>query len=341
MATLGNLLAPYAERVEEEMRRALPPLDLRPSFFGQIYYHLGWADQAYKPEVHSGGKRVRAAFCLMACEAASGDADAALPAAAAVELLHEFSLIHDDIVDGDRMRRHRPALWTLVGQPQAINTGDGLFALAQQALLCSKERGVPATRILDMQARFNETAVALCVGQHLDMSFEKRDIVSPEEYLEMILGKTAALLAFAGEAGAAMGGANEDTIRAFHQLGEALGLAFQMRDDLLGLWGDPRQTGKPVGADIRAKKKSLPVVYALSRPGSEPLRALYAVDFMDDIQVEEANRLIKATGARDYVTQLAREQAERATSTLEQIDAPAASLAPLRQLVGLLVHREH
>jgi geranylgeranyl diphosphate synthase, type I len=341
MTTLGDLLGPYVARVEEEMRRALPPLDARPSFFGQIYYHLGWANQAYEPEASSGGKRVRAAFCLMACEAVSGGPAAALPAAAAIEFLHEFSLIHDDIVDGDRTRRHRPALWTLVGQSQAINTGDGLFALAQQALLRSRARGVPAARVLDAQARFNETAVELCVGQHLDMSFEKREIVSPEEYLVMIQGKTAALLAFAGEAGAAMGGADEDSTGAFYQLGEALGLAFQMRDDLLGLWGDSRQTGKPVGADIRAKKKSLPVVYALSRPGSERLRALYATDPMDDSQVAEANQLIEATGARDFVTRLANEQAERAITLLEQIDVPAASLAPLRQLVNLLVHREH
>ncbi len=341
MSSLQTLLAPYVLTVERAMRDRVPPLAAHRTFFGQLHYHLGWANAAYEPEEHPSGKRVRAAFCLMSCEAIAGQMEQAIPAAVAVELLHEFSLIHDDIEDGDRARRHRPTLWTVVGQPQAINAGDGLFALAQRAMLESSAHGVPAERVLQAMQRFNEAALALCIGQHLDMSFERRDTVTTEEYLEMIRGKTASLLAFAGEVGALMAGGDEARVRAIREMGEALGLAFQIRDDLLGLWGDPARTGKPVGADIRAKKKSLPVAYALSQPGSERLRELYAGPIESAAQVAEANRLIEATGAREHVSALAAEQAQRALRLLDSLALPPGQGAPLRTLTELLTEREH
>lgn len=341
MTTLPQLLAPYASAVEAAMRDLIPPLSAHPSFYHQLHYHLGWSDLEGNALSLPGGKRVRAALCLMACETLGGTQAQGLPAAAAVELLHEFSLIHDDIQDQDRARRHRPTLWTLVGEAQAINAGDGLFALAQQALLSSTSEGIAAEKVLHAQRRFNETAVALCIGQHLDMSFETRAVIAPEEYLEMIRGKTATLLAFACEVGALLAGAEAESIRALHEMGEALGLAFQMRDDLLGLWGDPELTGKPVGADIRARKKSLPVAYALSQPQSEQLRALYAGPLSESAQIQEARRLIEATGAREYATQLAEQQAQRAHEALAHVQAKAEALAPLQQLVTHLTHRDY
>ncbi len=323
------------------MREMVPPLEAHPSFWGQLHYHLGWANANYEPERHPSGKRVRAAFCLMSCEALGGGVERAIPAAVAVELLHEFSLIHDDIEDGDRARRHRPTLWTVIGQPQAINAGDSLFALAQHALLRSTEQGIPAETVLHAQARFNEAALALCFGQHLDMSFEQREVVTPSDYLEMIRGKTAALLAHAGEVGALMAEADEASTRALYEMGEALGLGFQMQDDLLGLWGDPQRTGKPVGADIRAKKKSLPVAHALSQPNSDRLRQIYRSAIDTDEQVTEARQLIEATGAREYVTRLAQQQTDRALQMLTRINAPPERLEPLRQLVELLTHRSY
>ncbi len=338
---LPHLLAPYVASVDDAMRRVVPPLSAARSFWGQLHYHLGWVNAAYEPTESPTGKRVRAAFCLMCCEALAGSSAPALPAAAAIELLHEFSLIHDDIEDGDRARRHRPTLWTVVGQPQAINAGDGLFALAQQAMLQSVGQGVPAAQVLHAQQRFNDAAVALCVGQHLDMSFEQRERVSPDEYLTMIRGKTAALLAFAGEAGALMAGAEASTARALYEVGEALGLAFQMQDDLLGLWGDPSRTGKPVGADIRAKKKSLPVTFALSHPESHALRTLYSRPIETEAQIAEASHLIEATGARGWVATQARAQAERARTTLQQVAEQAGGeWGTVFQLVALLTERD-
>ena len=341
MIKLRDLLTPYVTCVEAEIRELIPALNEHRAFFGQIHYHLGWANTAFEAQRQRTGKRVRAAFCLMACEAFRGTVEPALSAAVAIELLHEFTLIHDDIEDGDRSRRHRPTLWTIVGIPQAINAGDGLFALAQQALLHSHTRGIRAETVLDAQLRFNDAVLKICLGQHLDMAFETRGSVSPDEYLDMIKGKTATLLAFAGEVGALLAGADEQNVSALRETGEAMGLGFQMRDDLLGIWGDPARTGKPVGADIRAKKKSLPVTYALSQPDSDALRALYAGALTEDAQVAQATRLIEATGAKEYVIQLAREQEQRAIDMLSRVTVPQKTIAPLRQLVEMLTHRDY
>jgi geranylgeranyl diphosphate synthase type I len=342
MNQLATLLTPYATRVEAEMRRLVPSLDEQRSFFGQIHYHLGWVNAAYERSPHQkGGKRVRATFCLMACEALIGDIDPALSAAAATEFLHEFTLIHDDIEDGDSSRRHRPTLWTLVGVPQAINAGDGLFTLAQQALLHSQTRGIPANYVLRAQQRLNEVTLNLCIGQHLDMAFETYDLVSPEDYLTMISGKTAALLSFATEVGGLMAQADEATISTLQATGKAVGLAFQIFDDLLGIWGDSKRTGKPVGADIRAKKKSLPVIYALSQPESERLRQLYTTPLNQERQIAEATQLIEKSGAREYVIELAETEQERAIEMLYCVNASDEALQPLHQLIELLTKRDY
>jgi geranylgeranyl diphosphate synthase, type I len=339
--SLSTLITPYAHATLTELKRVVPPLDENRVFYGQIHYHLGWATSEYQPTETPSGKRIRSAFCLMACELFAESFRPAVPAAAAIELLHEFSLVHDDIEDGDRTRRHRPTLWTLVGQPQAINAGDGLFALAQLALLNSIEAGVAAERVVRAQKRLNDTALALCIGQYQDMSFEKRELITPDEYIEMIRGKTAALLAFSGEVGALMGGADEAETRKFYELGEAMGLAFQMRDDLLGIWGDPALTGKPVGADIRAKKKSLPVAYALTHDESGELQALYRHSLKSKANIQRARTLIEATGAYEVVATRAAAYEAKALSILESLKVPEARLRPLRTLADELAQRTY
>ncbi len=338
---LSTLLAPYVQTMLTTMREVVPALSVHPTFYGQIHYHLGWADAHYRPADTPSGKRIRPAFCLMSCEVFAGKYTHARYAAVAVELLHEFSLVHDDIEDGDRTRRHRPTLWTIVGTPQAINAGDALFAWAQLALLKSTEQGIPAETVLHAQRRLNETALALCEGQHLDMDFERRARVTPDEYVDMSRGKTAALLGFAGEVGALFGGASLEESRKVYDLGEAMGLAFQMRDDLLGIWGDTEVTGKPVGADIRAKKKSLPVTYALSQPDTEELRRLYQGKFEEEASIVRARDLITATGARDYTADLAAGYESRALALLETLDAPPKRVKPLYQLANELAKRTH
>ncbi len=250
--------------LEREMRAAVgePAHPAERLFYGMLAYHLGWADEQLRPAQADAGKRIRPLLCLLACAACGGDPARALPAAAAIELLHNFSLIHDDIQDGSATRRGRPTVWALWGIPQAINAGDALFTIAHQALWRLRERGVPADRILEVAERFDAACLMLTRGQHLDLAFESAERVTAAEYLEMIRGKTAALLAAALGIGARLADHPPEALEAF---GEALGMAFQIQDDILGIWGDPAVTGKPVADDLRARKKTFPVIHAMER----------------------------------------------------------------------------
>ena len=232
--------------------------------YAMMRYHLGWADASLQPQTLPSGKRLRPILCLLACSEVGGDVAHGLPAAAGIELLHNFSLIHDDIEDGDEMRRHRPTVWKLWGIPQAINAGDGMFTLAFAAFQRLGDRGVdPATTLAALDI-FTQTCLALTEGQHLDIGFESRDQVRVDEYLRMIQGKTAALVGASVALGALIGGASPSVIDHLRRFGHATGLAFQIQDDILGIWGEPEVTGKAAGNDILRRKKSLPLLYALN-----------------------------------------------------------------------------
>jgi len=212
-----------------------------------------------------------------------GDFTPSLPAGAAVELLHNFSLVHDDLDDGGQTRRHCATLWVLVGVPHAINAGDALFALAQRELLHSHERGVTSERVLRASQIFQETCVQLVEGQYLDMRGEQMPDGTLASYKQMIAGKTAALLGAATGIGAAIASDDVRTVKRCREFGVELGMAFQMTDDILGLWGDPTVTGKPAGADLRKKKKSLPIVLALEHGGelSDSLKEFFDAEEVD------------------------------------------------------------
>ncbi|GAP64569.1 geranylgeranyl diphosphate synthase, type I [Ardenticatena maritima] len=344
-ATIRDLVAPYVPDIEAAMRRYVPPIEGEgAAMFGMLHYHLGWADETFRPARQPTGKRVRAALVLMSAEGLGVPRERALPAAAAVELVHEFSLIHDDIEDGDRERRHRPTLWTLWGVPQAINAGDALFAIAHRALFGLADVGVPAERVVHAAHRFSETMVALCRGQHQDMAFETRLDVTPDEYRAMIAGKTGVLLGLAAELGAIIAGLPDDDRARYRRFGERLGRAFQIQDDLLGLWGETHQTGKPVGNDIRKRKKSLPVLLALAHPGpdAESLRALYARETpLTDADVERALAIIEQTGARKAAEAEMHAAYAEAEQMLDEVAVQYGEHAveQLRHLVRLLQHR--
>jgi geranylgeranyl diphosphate synthase type I len=332
------MLQGLREAVDREMREVLQADGRRSDlFFGMIHYHMGWVDQALRPVPAAQGKLIRPILLLLSCEAAGGQWEQAVPAAAALEILHNFTLVHDDIEDSSPTRRGRPTLWTLQGVPQAINTGDAMFAAAQLALGRLSERGVPDGIVLKALRRLNETCIELTRGQFRDMQFELRDDVGVEEYVAMIQGKTAALLALATELGARIAGADEVRVRHFARFGRDLGLAFQIRDDILGIWGDETEIGKSAESDILSKKKSLPVLYGLSV--SEALRAHYAKSAESADFVPTAIALLDSLNAHGFATG---EEARYANGALLQLHAarPEGDAARLlSHLTDLLLNR--
>jgi len=329
----------YLPPLEAEMRAVVQTADPRHAgLFGMLRYHMGWADAAFNPCQARTGKRVRPVLCLLACEACGGQWEQALPAAAAIELLHNFSLIHDDIEDRDETRRSRPTVWALWGEAQGINAGDTLFALAQLALVRLSERDVPATTIVAALRLLNRACLALTGGQYLDIGFESRDSVSTADYLAMIEGKTAALVACACKIGALIAAAPDAQREHLRTFGHHLGLAFQMRDDVLGIWGDPTVTGKPGGADVARRKKSLPILHGLEQ--SAELRALLARETLSAANVHHATHLLEETNSREYAEQLARKHHAQALAALGQAKLQGPAAQALHELAHVLLNRE-
>jgi geranylgeranyl diphosphate synthase type I len=334
ISNLQTYFDTYLPAIDDEMRQvvALPNDPALKTFYGMLHYHLGWVDQTFQPMLSDSGKRLRPIFTLLSCEASGGDWEVALPAAAAIELLHNFSLIHDDIEDGDRTRRGRATLWTIWGQSQAINAGDALFTLSHMALSGMVSRSVLPPRRLAVRERFDQACLALTQGQHLDLSFESRATITEDEYLRMIGGKTAALVAGACAIGAIVAGS--DAIDHFDRFGYELGYAFQIEDDLLGIWGNPNITGKPAGNDILHRKKSLPVAYGLTR--SEALQHLY---MQPEIEVGKVTHLLDRLGAREYAQSIAEQHHQHALDALDSTSAHNDAMQALKELANTLLHR--
>ncbi|RIK24025.1 MAG: polyprenyl synthetase [Anaerolineae bacterium] len=336
---IETLSAAFLPALEEEMRAVLgASAGSADPFYGMMHYHMGWADEQLQPADGNSGKRIRPVLCLLACAAAGGDWQQALPAAAAIEILHNFSLVHDDIEDNSPTRRGRPTLWTLYGQPQAINTGDAMFALAHLALARLADRGVPPPVVVHALRRFDETCVELTRGQYADMGFETRDGVAVADYLAMITGKTAVLVSLAAELGALVAGVDATRARVFADFGLNLGLAFQVQDDILGIWGDERITGKSAATDIITRKKTLPVLFGLSR--SQGLRELYDKSEAGEDFVRTAVFLLDQTGAQEYAAGEAARYSKAAIDNLEAAEPLEPAATALWQLTDMLLRRD-
>lgn len=342
VADLTTASAPYIEAVEAEMRAILHNDEARLApFYGMLSYHMGWTDEAFRPIQARTGKRLRPIYCLLACEALGGDWVQAAPAAAAIELTHNFSLIHDDVEDGDRERHGRPTLWARWGQPQAINAGDGLFVLARLGLWRLVDRGVAAHTVAAVGQVYDRACLAITEGQFLDMQFEDRLEVTTDDYVRMISGKTAALLAAATQTGALLAGAPAPVVEGMWRFGQAVGLAFQTRDDYLGIWGDEGLTGKRAANDIRRRKKSLPVAYALERaagPAQAKLRQVYTQPMLDEDDVAVVLEILEGCGARRHTEQLTDHYLEQAMAEITPYQRTAAG-ETLALLTGSLARR--
>ncbi len=250
------------EEIDRRIARLMPEAGKPSPLYGMMKYHLGWVDQSLQPVKADSGKRIRARLCLLTCGAAGTQPERALAPATAVELVHNFSLIHDDIQDRSQYRRHRRTVWDIWGEAQAINGGDGMLVLAQLAL--AEDEDTEPRLVVKALRALNHASRLLCEGQFLDLDYESRPTVSLEDYYSMIERKTAALLETSCFLGALYGLAGDGALDAYSRFGKYLGLAFQIQDDYLGIWGDPTTTGKPAAADVASKKKTLPLLYALS-----------------------------------------------------------------------------
>lgn len=323
---LDVILSRYLAVLESEMQAVVAShLRDEPGFGLMVRYAMGWVDQNDQPYHQTTGKRLRPILLLLCAEASGGDWKAALPAAAAVELLHNFSLIHDDIQDTSELRHGRPTLWRVWGIPNAINAGDAVFSLAYSAL-ADISSSVSIEQALLIWKIFNATNLELTRGQHLDMSFETRSSVSVDQYISMIAGKSAALLSACAQMGSLVAELNIDRAQYFATFGLNIGLAFQIRDDILGIWGQPSVTGKSAATDIISRKKSLPVLYGLSQ--SDELRAIYAKPSLQDGDVQHAVQILDSVAAGDYARQQEEQYYQRAVAALSAAQ-PSASVQPM------------
>ncbi|GIH06193.1 dimethylallyltransferase [Rhizocola hellebori] len=302
-----------------------------------VGYQFGWWNATGRTERVAAGKALRPTMVLLAAEAAGADATAAIPAAVAVELVHNFSLVHDDVMDGDAMRRHRPTVWKVFGIGSAILAGDAMLNLAHEVLADSGHRhATEGSRML------SAAVTELLEGQCDDLAFEQRDDVQLAECLRMARRKTGALLECGTGLGALFGDGSAIQIERLRSFGGELGLAFQFVDDVLGIWGHESRTGKPVHSDLRSRKKSLPVVAVLSSgsPAGRKLAQAYQDGRkLTDEDVAMLADLIDSAGGRDWCLTQASALLERAMASLHAA-APAARLEELRALASFVADRD-
>lgn len=337
--------------VLERTREAITPAmvsavdRLAPEIRQLAAYHLGWIDATGSPVTSPGGKGIRPTLAMLGAAAAWSDPSVGIPGGVAVELVHNFSLIHDDIIDSDTERHHRPTVWSVFGVGPAIVAGDALQILAHQILMeSSDDRGAAAS------AALADATAAMIEGQADDIAFEKRRDVTVEQCTAMSAAKTGALLGCAASIGAVLAGAPNATIGALRDYGKHLGLAFQAVDDLLGIWGDPGRTGKPAGSDLRQRKKSMPVVSALAAGGADAdeLRRLIvgppdATDPLPPLspdEVERARFLVEACGGREWTAVRAKANLDAALGALERVRLSAIPHRDLADIAVFVVERE-
>ncbi len=342
--SLDQAIELWLPEIEANLREVVSPSqDDLAAYYGMLAYHMGWLDQTLQPSDARVGKRLRPLVCLLSCEAAGGDPRAALPAASALELIHNFSLVHDDIQDQSQHRRGRRAVWDVWGAAHGINVGDGLFVLARLALYRLDGSLLPERRRRAAAEALDQACLALCEGQFLDMTFESRLDVDLDQYLQMIRRKTAALLAASAQLGAIVATDDREQQSSLHAFGDRLGMAFQIQDDILGIWGDEARTGKSAAIDLRDKKKTLPVVYALNQrdnPGvAQEIRALFRRDGpLGARAIRQALQLLDRVQAREFSQALEEDYYRQA---LQKVDVAGSTAAKtqLPELAASLLQR--
>ena len=335
--SLKSITESMRPAIEAELQRQIARLDephTRP-FYDMLTYHMGWTGEGAGPEAT--GKRIRPLMVLLTVAACNTEWLHAASAAAAVELVHNFSLVHDDIQDNSDKRRGRKTTWKIWGMPMAINVGDALFVLSNQAIMDLNEH-YPAETVVKAATVLHNTCLDLTRGQFLDMSYEERNDLGVEDYWPMIAGKTAALLSACCHIGAILGGVDESKQDAYRSFGHAVGLAFQVQDDILGIWGDEALTGKSAASDLLERKKSLPVLHGLSQGGKFAER--WAKGPIQPDEVEELAQELASEGSYEYTHAMSRQMTTLALDSLREADPQGEAGEALMELANKLIKRE-
>ncbi|MFH1055999.1 MAG: polyprenyl synthetase family protein [Candidatus Altiarchaeota archaeon] len=291
--------------------------------------------------IEAGGKRIRPCLTILACEAVGGDTRKVLPAAAAVELLHTFTLVHDDIMDHDYQRRGRPTVHAIWGEEMGIIVGDTLYSGAFKALVDVRGKGVSDKLVLDAVNVLVKANGELQHGQIMDMLFEKMESVSEEEYMDMIQKKTGSLIEASVEIGGIIGGGSAKELKALTTFGANSGVAFQIKDDVLDLTADRKDFGKPIGSDIRSGKKTLIIVHAMEHAGERDIKSILRVLGREEASEKEVSQVIgklKELGSIDYADQKVADliaEGKKALNRLPKTDARES----LKALADYLVKR--
>ena len=323
--------------IELELQKQVSRLD-QPNtkpFHEMLTFHMGWTGEGSGPEAT--GKRIRPLMVLLCTSASGGDWQKALSAAAAVELVHNFSLVHDDIQDNSPKRRGRDTAWTIWGAPMAINVGDALFVISNQAIIDLKEHHTPET-VLKAAEILHNTCLELTRGQFMDMSYEERSDLTADDYWPMIAGKTAALLSACCHLGALLGGADEPKQDAYKSFGQYLGLAFQVQDDILGIWGNEAVTGKSAASDLVEGKNSLPVLAGLSANGDFAKR--WRKGPIKPEEVESLAKLLATEGGYETAHNASTQMTDLALLNLRETEAQGEAGNALFDLAEMLLKRE-
>lgn len=342
----ANLQQSMLDAIETELKRQVGRLDQPRTklFHEMLTYHMGWTGEGAGAQAT--GKRIRPLITLLSVASIEKKEEKnrgsiswlhAVSLAAAIELVHNFSLVHDDIQDNSELRRGRKTAWVKWGAPMAINVGDALFVIANQSALDLKEH-YPAEMVVRAAGILNDCCLDLTKGQFLDMSYEERTDLTMEDYWPMIGGKTSALLSVCTQIGALLGYAQEEKIELYRLFGYNLGLAFQVQDDILGIWGDEAVTGKSAASDLVEGKNSLPVLFALEKDGEFAKR--WRQGPITQAEVGSVAALLEKEGGKSYAEKMSEELTQKALGYLQQADPQGESGAAILGLANMLLKRK-
>lgn len=332
----------YREYLENALAAAVPPLEDH-AVNTLLRYHLGWSDRTGTPAATpaSQGKALRPTLCMFACDALQGDAGHAAPAAAALELIHNFSLVHDDIQDQGMERRHQPTVWAVSGTERALVAGNAMQSLGDLSVLSVDGRVAPDTTIR-VSHLLTQSCLEMIEGQCRDLEFEQREIIKSDEYLAMISLKTGALIRSSMVIGATIATDDTETLEGVARFGTAIGRLFQIRDDYLGIWGDEAITGKSTDSDIVQRKKSYPIVYAFQHAegtNREELLRLYSQEVLDEADVNRVLDILDDLGADTHTDELTEATAAEGLAALAMLELPPWATADAKNLIDFMAYR--